>query len=178
MVVADQPLLRRRRSIHLALEGTECSAKTIGAYLALVDRPLVSLLARERLQQQGRGRFCYRSRPMRLLHRELQQSMILSAEWVDPALQIRSTSCCIEGLGTWGEQLGIALAAELVPAPAGLGGWAEVGVSSRLMGWPQARQLTNLALDVVLERMERRVQRGLRQDLLAWLGSKDRNPGD
>jgi len=175
VVVVDQPLLRRRRSIHLALEGAECSPKTIGAYLALVDRPLVSLLARERLHQQGRGRFCYCYRP---LHRELHPSMILSAEWVDPALQIRSTSCYIEGLGTWGEQLGITLAAELVPAPAGLGGWAEVGVNSRLMGWPQARQLTNLAPDVVLKRMERRVQRGLRQDLLAWLGSKDRNPGD
>lgn len=176
MVVADQPLLRRRRSIHLALERADYSAKTIGAYLALVDRPLVSLLARERLQQQGRGQFCYRSRPMRLLHRDLHPIIILFAEWVDPALQIRSTSCYLEGLGTWGEQLGIALAAELAPVPAGLGGWVEVGVSSRLMGWPQARQLANLALDVVLERMERRVQRGLRQDLGAWLG-EDKNTG-
>lgn len=173
---AGELSLRRRRSIALALEGTGWTTETTAAYLALVDRPLHALLARERLEQLGSGRFCYRSRPLRLLHLDLHPSLMLTATWSAPALQIRSSSCRLEGLGAWGEQLGVALAAELAPAPAGLRGWAEVAVSSRLLGWPQARRLTELALEAVLERMERRVQRGLRQDLQAWLKANGGTP--
>ncbi|MFM7550125.1 MAG: DUF1997 domain-containing protein [Cyanobacteriota bacterium] len=174
---AGQSSLKRRRSIHLALPGADCSERQLAAYLALVDRPLIALLARERLQRAGRGRFIYRSNPLRLSQLELRPSLELAVAWCEPALQIRSTSCSIEGLGTWGERLGIALAAELAPAAAGLRGWAEVAVSSHLLEWPWAQQLTSPALELVLGRMERRLRRGLRQDLAAWLAYNDGDHG-
>jgi hypothetical protein len=50
-----------------------------------------------------------------------------------------------------------------------IGGWAEVGLQSRLVTSPIGRRVGSLALEAVLDRIERRVGRGLRADLGAWL---------
>ncbi|MFM7640099.1 MAG: DUF1997 domain-containing protein [Cyanobium sp.] len=165
----DERPLTRRRPIQLDLDPNSFSGQLLGGYLALVDRPLMALLARERLQQQGQGRFNYHSRPLQLLHLELHPSLRLEAVWQEPTLQVLGHSCRIEGLGAWGQELGIVLRAELSPVASGLLGWAEVAVSSPLLAWPRTQKLINPALDLALERIERRVQRGLRKDLEAWL---------
>jgi hypothetical protein len=69
------------------------------------------------------------------------------------------------------ETLGFSLEAVLGAEQGGLGGWAAVGLHSRLVTGPIGRRLGSLALEAVLDRIERRVDRGLRHDLEAWLGT-------
>jgi hypothetical protein len=52
----------------------------------------------------------------------------------------------------------------------GLEGWVEVGLHSRLVNSAIGRKVGTLALEAVLDRIERRVGHGLRKDLGAWLG--------
>jgi hypothetical protein len=68
--------------------------------------------------------------------------------------------------------LGFTLEAVLRAEEAGLAGWAEVGIHSRLVTTPIGRRLGSLALEAVLDRIERRVGRGLRRDVAAWLGEE------
>jgi hypothetical protein len=67
------------------------------------------------------------------------------------------------------ESLGFTLEAVLGAEERGLEGWAEVGLHSRLLSSPIGRRVGTLALEAVLDRIERRVGRGLRKDLGAWL---------
>jgi hypothetical protein len=67
------------------------------------------------------------------------------------------------------ESLGFTLEAVLAAEERGLDGWAEVGLHSRLVGNPIGRKVGTLALEAVLDRIERRVGRGLRKDLGGWL---------
>jgi hypothetical protein len=70
------------------------------------------------------------------------------------------------------ESLGFSLEAVLGAKEESLGGWAEVGLRSRLMATGIGRKLGGLALEAVLDRIERRVGRGLRGDLGSWLGER------
>jgi hypothetical protein len=137
--------------------------------LALADRPLTSLLARERLHPKGAGRWIYRSNPHRVLHLEVVPTLSLSVRWEDGRLQVWSRECRLAGLGGWGERLGFHLRASLEPARDAVAGWAEVGLHSRLLKPPGARGLAGLALEQVLDRIERRLGRGFQRDAAAWL---------
>ena len=140
--MADQPLLLRRRELSLPIIAPGATQKGLLAYLALVERPVTALLARERLTVMTRGEFTYRSNP---------------------------TSCRLVGLPGEMASLGFSLEAVLGAKEASLGGWAEVGLRSRLMATAIGRHLGCLALEAVLDRIERRVGRGLRGDLGSWL---------
>jgi hypothetical protein len=72
------------------------------------------------------------------------------------------------------ESLGFSLEAVLEAEEAGLGGRAEVVLQSMLITTPIGRRLGSLALDAVLDRIERRVGRGLSRDLAVWLGGSSR----
>lgn len=170
-----EPLIRRRRCV-LTLPGAAANPEKLAAYLALVDRPVVALLARDRLQRLGGGRFVYRSRPFSLLRFALVPTVELQARWRDPWLEVESVSCRLVGLGRWEESLAFALAARLTAEPGGAVGESaavvgEVQVSLRLAPavplW--GRSLAGRALDQVVDRIERRLGRGLRKDLLTWV---------
>ncbi len=130
---------------------------------------MASLLARERLNRDAPGRFTYRSNPHRILHWQVVPTLGLGARWEGTRLEVRSTRCQLAGLGNWGETVGFQLGAALEPGEQVLTGWAEVGLASGLTTLPGARPLALLALDHVLDRIERRVGSGLRRDALAWL---------
>jgi hypothetical protein len=142
------------------------------SYLALVDRPLTALLARERLKVVAPGHFSYQSNPYQILHWQVVPSLNLEAGWQGEQLQVRSTSCRLVGMLDGMESLGFSLEAVMEAEEAGLGGWAQVGLHSRLITGPIGRRLGSLALEAVLDRIERRVGRGLRRDLEAWLGEE------
>jgi hypothetical protein len=167
-----EPLIRRRRCV-LALPEAAANPERLAAYLALVDRPVVALLARDRLQRLGGGRFVYRSRPFSLLRFALVPTLELQARWRDPWLEVESVSCRLVGLGRWEESLAFALAARLTAGPGGepAAVVGEVQVSLRLAPavplW--GRSLAGRALDQVVDRIERRLGRGLRKDLLTWV---------
>jgi hypothetical protein len=167
--MADQPLLLRRRVINLPIPGPLASGERLQAYLALVDRPLTALLARERLQTVAPGHFTYRSNPYQVLHWQVVPTLNLQAGWEADQLKVRSTSCRLVGLRDSIESLGITLVAVLTAEKAFLSGWAEVGLQSRLVASPIGRRVGTLVLETVLDRIERRVGRGLRRDLGAWL---------
>lgn len=170
-----EPLVRTRRCV-LVVPEAGASPERLAAYLALVDRPLAALLARDRLERLGGGRFLYRSRPFRLLTFALVPTLELQARWQEPWLEVASVACRLVGLGRWEKSLAFALAARLEAQPAGGMGElpglvGELQVSLRLApavpGW--GRALAARGLDQVVARIERRLQRGLRKDLLTWV---------
>ncbi len=158
-----------RRHLRLPITAPAASRDRLTAYLALVDRPLTSFLARERLSQEGPGRLVYRSNPHRLLHLEVVPTLSMAAQWEDVRLEVRSTDCRLAGLGGWGENVGFSLRATLEPGEAEVTGWAEVALQSRLVRLKGARKLAHLALEQVLDRIERRLERGFQRDVIAWL---------
>lgn len=171
-----EPLQRTRRCHLLVPEASGATPERIAAYLAQVDRPMAALLARDRLERLGDGRYLYRSRPFQLLHLALVPTLELEACWQESALRVVSGRARLEGLGRWEEALTFRLAARLAAEPErgsegdpGVSG--EVEVALRLApivpGW--GRALAGRALEQVLDRIERRLRRGLRQDLLTWL---------
>jgi len=168
--MADQPPLLRRRVINLPIPGPLASRERLQAYLALVDRPLTALLARERLKTVAPGQFTYRSNPYQVIHWQVVPTLNLQAGWEADQLKVRSTSCRLVGLTESEGSLGITLKAVLTADEAVLSGWAEVGLQSRLVANPIGRRVGTLVLETVLDRIERRVGRGLRRDLGAWLG--------
>jgi len=168
--MAKPPALVRRRELSLPVTAAGASRERLLAYLALVDRPLTALLARERLTTVAPGEFTYRSNPHQVLQWEVVPTLTLRAGWDGEQLEVRSTSCRLVGLGFGMDSIGFTLQAALGAEDTGLGGWAEVGLHSRLVSNPIGRKVGTLALEAVLDRIERRVGRGLRKDLGAWLG--------
>jgi len=168
--MAHQPALLRRRELSLPVTTAGGSQQRLRAYLALEERPMTALLARERLTAVAPGEFAYRSNPLQVLQWKVVPSLTLRADWDGERLKVRSTSCRLVGLGFGMDSLGFTLDAMLEAEETGLEGWAEVGLHSRLVATPFGRRLGTLALDAVLERIEQRVGRGLRKDLGAWLG--------
>jgi hypothetical protein len=168
--MAEPPALLRRRELSLPIAKPGTSRERLLAYLALVDRPLTALLARERLTAVAPGAVTYRSNPHQVLQWQVVPTLTLRAEWEGEQLEVRSTSCRLVGLGFGMESLGFTLEAALGAEETGLGGWAEVGIHSRLVNSPIGRRVGTLALEAVLDRIERRVGRGLRKDVGAWLG--------
>ncbi|MFN9628959.1 MAG: DUF1997 domain-containing protein [Cyanobacteriota bacterium] len=168
------PAVRRQRHLQLAVSGPGATRERLEAYLALVDRPLSALLARERLHREAPGAFTYRSNPHRVLHRDVVPTLGLAARWDAHRLEVRSTRCQLAGLGSWGESIGFTLVANLEPGEACLAGWAEVALHSRMMTMGAVQGLVGFALESVLDRIERRLSRGLHKDALAWLGETGR----
>jgi len=168
--MAEEPGLVRRRELSLPITDPGASRERLLAYLAMVDRPLTALLARERLTTVAPGEFTYRSNPHQVLQWEVVPTLTLRAEWEGDQLEVRSTSCRLVGVGFGMDSLGFTLEAVLRAEETGLAGWAEVGLHSRLVSNPIGRKAGTLALEAVLDRIERRVGRGLRKDLGAWLG--------
>ncbi|MEB3172060.1 MAG: DUF1997 domain-containing protein [Synechococcaceae cyanobacterium] len=175
-----EPLVRRRRC-RVALPQAAAGAERLEAYLALVDRPLAALLARDRLERLGDGRYLYRSRPFRLLGLTLVPTLELEARWREPWLEVASGACRLVGLGRWEGSLAFGLAARLRAEPAGIAGAeAAAGASPALVGELEValklapavpgwgRALAGRGLDQVVDRIERRLRRGLRQDALTW----------
>lgn len=165
----EPPAVVRRRRLLLPVPVPTASRQRLATYLALVDRPLMSLLARERLSHEGPGRLTYRSNPHRLLHWQVVPTLSLAARWHDDRLEVRSTACCLAGLGDRGKTVGFSLTATLEPAAAAIAGWAEVSLHSRLVWHPGAQGVARVALEHVLDRIERRLGRGFHRDVLVWL---------
>lgn len=159
----------RTRHCRVPLEAERATPERLAAYLAQVDRPLAALLARDRLERLGEGHYCYRSRPFRLLRFELVPTLELRARWQASRLEVRSGECRILGLGRWERSLTFELAAELAPGSRALDGalQATLVTARPLPAW--GRQLAGVALEQVIERIERRLLRGLRKNLLTWL---------
>jgi hypothetical protein len=152
--------------------GAGVSEERLAIYLAQVERPLRSLLARERTTQVGPGLFHYRSRPFQLLHLQLEPSLNLAVHWQQRQLRIETQDCTVAGLPDWCRSPGFQLQATIIPARGELRGWTELGLHTRLLEQQGVRTLARAALQAALDRIERRLRRGLHRDLLVWLESE------
>ncbi len=158
-----------RRELRVPIEAAAADQSRLATYLALVDRPLSALLARERLIREGPGLFHYRSRSFKVLQLEFVPTLSLAAQWRDGQLAIKSCACQVAGLGPWGRSLGFSLEAGLTAAEGELRGWTDVGLHTRLVEKGGARRLAQGALEAVLDRIEARLRRGLHRDVVIWL---------
>jgi hypothetical protein len=167
-LVEAETVVRMRR-IALECQDPSATPERLSIYLSLRDRPVIALLAQERLQELGAGRFLYRSRPFRLLRLELIPTLELQARWLDPHLELVCEKCQIVGLGPWGRGLSFEMGAILQAEPAGLKGELRVSLrlSRSLPGW--TRTMAGRCLERVVERIESRVRSRLQRDLRKWL---------
>jgi hypothetical protein len=166
---AEPMALVVRRELRVPIEAAAADQSRLATYLALVDRPLSALLARERLIREGPGLFHYRSRSFKVLQLEFVPTLSLAAQWRDGQLAIKSCACQVAGLGPWGRSLGFSLEAGLTAAEGELRGWTDVGLHTRLVEKGGARRLAQGALEAVLDRIEARLRRGLHRDVVIWL---------
>lgn len=159
----------KARHCFLPLDAPRATPERLAEYLSLVDRPLTALLARARLKRLAPGCFVYQSQRLRLLRFELIPTLRLQAQWEADELRIHSIESRISGLGRWDQIITFGLAASLRPEEAGLAGEVRITLSTPRAFPPWGRPLAGAALDQALGRIERRLQRGLRKDLLTWL---------
>ena len=159
-------------------------ADQLQAFLQKPLRPLRGLLDPERLQAAGGDHYRYLSRPYGVACWTLQPRVLLRAVWDGQELLIEQLESRVEGLGLWQERLQFGLEARLRPAVATAGPeacsqletearvWAELPAAAVAVAGP----VLQLGLQQLLDRLERRCQRGLRRRAEAWLGNKSLTP--
>ncbi len=172
--------LEQRRRIQVPLAPTEGATipadapaevmvEQLRAFLQRPLRPLRGLLDPARLQAAAGDRYLYRSRPYTVAGWILQPHVTLHALWDGDRLTIRQLEARVEGLGEWQERLQFGLEASIWPLAAGLEAQARVWAEVPAAAAPLAAPVLGLALQQLLDRLERRCQRGLRRRAEAWL---------
>lgn len=169
--------LEQQRRIQVPLDvpgvtpaSTAGQLEALEAFLARPLRPLRGLLDPARLQAAPGDRYLYRSRPYGVAGWTLQPQVTLEARWDGEQLHIRQLEARVDGLGDWQDRLDFGLVATIRPLEAAVleaeaRVWAEVPAAAAPLAVPVLR----LALQQLLDRLERRCQRGLRRRAEAWL---------
>lgn len=154
-----------------------CCIEQLNAFLSRPLRPLRGLLDPARLQPIAGDCYTYLSSPYGVAGWTLRPRVTLRARWTGHELHIEQVESRVDGLGSWQDQLRFGLEAWLRPVAlveAGVDGvgleaeslvWAELPAGALVMAGP----LLNLGLQQLLDRLERRCQRGLRRRAEAWL---------
>jgi hypothetical protein len=171
-------LLIRERHCRLERNELGCSELALGRYLASVDRVVSALLARDRLELLGHGRYLYHSNSLNVLGFELQAVVKMRAAWNGVCLRISCEDCRIDGLIGLDRHLDFRLEAEMRPVPSALLADVWVGIPWQRDRWLGSRSMVQRVLELVLDRIERRFRRGLRKDLMAWMACLARMDGE
>jgi hypothetical protein len=156
----------------------EPNAVVLEAFLAKPLRPLRGLLDPKRLQRAGNDTYTYTSRPYGVVGWTLQPRVLLRAGFREGELLIEQLESRVDGLGAWQEQLSFGLEARLRTSPAAADGaqqpalleaealvWAELPAAAVAVAGP----VLHIGLQQLLDRLERRCQRGLHRRAEAWL---------
>ena len=170
--------LEQRRLCRVALQPAPTAAQ-LEAFLAKPLRPLRGLLDPSRLESTGPHFFTYPSRPYGVAGWILQPRVELRAQLLRGELDLKLVSCRVEGLGDWQDRLQFGLEARLYSdPPAALSPAAAATLEAQALVWAEvsaglaiaAGPVLNLALQQLLDRLERRCHKGLRRRAEAWLG--------
>ncbi len=152
----------------------------LSTYLNQTERIMSCLLSQERLQGpflqlDGTNLFVYRSAPFHLLTLCLSPELHFEAVSNPTGLYLISKICKINGLGEWQKLIRFQLYATLTPyeegCDVGFLGFAKVVLKPSLIAWKPSRWLGEMALDQALDRIERRLRRGLVRDVVSWLNT-------
>lgn len=181
--------LEQQRTLRVPLEvaslaGTPTAAieAQLRRFLSRPIRPLRGLLDPSRLEAVGSDRYVYQSRPYGVVGWTLQPQVLLRARWDGQCLAMEQLEARVHGLGEWQERLHFGLSATIRPLltaddpqadAAGVNAqleaaalvWAELPRSAAVLVTP----VLQLALQQLLDRLERRCQRGLRRRAELWL---------
>jgi hypothetical protein len=150
----------------------------LDAFLAKPLRPLRGLLDPKRLERVGHDTYSYLSRPYGVAGWTLQPRVLLRAHVREGELLIEQLESRVDGLGAWQERLSFGLEARLRARPLAAGGpqhpavleaealvWADLPAAAAAVAGP----VLNIGLQQLLDRLERRCERGLRHRAEAWL---------
>jgi hypothetical protein len=165
-------LLIRERHCRLDLDCSDVSKLALARYLSTVDRVISAMLARDRLDSLGDGRFSYNSNSFNVLGFEIRAVVKLSANWKGQCLQICCEGCGVDGPIGLNRELDFQLEAEIRPGPFLLIADVWVGIPWQQDRWLGSRSIVQRVLDLVLDRIERRFRRGLRKDVMAWISCR------
>ncbi|MBM5797353.1 MAG: DUF1997 domain-containing protein [Cyanobacteria bacterium K_Offshore_0m_m2_072] len=176
--------LEQRRAIAVTLTAEAMAGWPVDAIEARLQsffsrpiRPLQGLLDPSRLQAASDDCYVYQSRPYGVAGWTLQPQVTLRARWDGQCLAIEQLAARVEGLGEWQERLRFGLAATMRPeiSPSTVQLEASAVVWAELPGGAGAlvAPVLDLALQQLLDRLERRCKQGLRRRTEAWL---DREP--
>jgi hypothetical protein len=167
-----------QRSICQVQFSPEPTAAVLEAFLAKPLRPLRGLLDPKRLQRASDDTYTYISRPYGVASWTLQPHVLLRARFAEGELLIEQLESRVDGLGAWQERLSFGLEARLRASPAAADSplqpaaleaealvWAELPAAAVAVAGP----VLHIGLRQLLDRLERRCQRGLRRRAEAWL---------
>ena len=166
-------LAERTHGCSVALPGSEQDG--LERFLQKPKRTMAALLSRERMTPLGQGRFLYQSRPFRVLQFEIRPVVVFQAVWQHRCLRIDFEDCQLKGLGAVQEAVRFECRAVLTPRDQGLDAeaTAALAIAERhpLQRLPLSMMevLASKALGLVVIRLERRCQGGLRRAVERWI---------
>ena len=167
--------MKVHRSHRLDLDLPGGTAAQFEAYLSEPARPLKALLNRKKVQQSKGGRFYYVSRPYSLLMFHIQPEVIFRARWIDGSLQIEFEDCTIRGLGNLDSVVLFCCRAKIFPGEKCLVAEADLSLelkSDSATFWMPRGVLQSMgenALQLIIERLEKRCRMGLLRGVRAWI---------
>ena len=167
--------VQRRHCLELSLPAA--SVDQLKDYLSLPRRPLKALLNRSKITVAENGLFHYRSRPYGLLMFQLQPEVVFRARWNADHLAITFDQCTIHGLGNLESMVAFQCEATITPGPSKLIAVADINIalpsrSSLLLPESLILPLGERALDLVIERLEKRCRNGLMRGVNRWLSAR------
>jgi len=176
----------RYLKISIAFPGQQPKNSELSAYLNQTERLMCCILSPERLrgpfiQTNGVNLFIYCSAPFRLFTFSLSPELHFEVHSKEEGLYLVSKKCKIDGLGKWQKFIRFHLYANLIlddeGPDRGFVGFAKVVLNSSLAAWKPSRWLGEMALEQALDRIERRLRRGLVKDVGRWWAELSTFPG-
>ena len=149
-----QTLAERSHRCSVDLPGGELDS--LERFLQKPKRTMAALLSRERMTPLGQGRFLYQSKPFRVLQFEIRPVVVFQAVWQHRCLRIDFEDCQLKGLGAVQEAVRFECRAVLTPRDQRLDAEATAALASKALG-------------LVVVRLERRCQGGLRRAVVRWI---------
>ena len=163
------------RSHAIALQLPNASLPQLQCYLSHPGRPLKALLNRKKVEQLEDGRYLYESRPYQLLNFQLQPEVVFRSCWDGDQLTIVFEHCTIHGLGRLQDLVQFQCQAWIRPEQEGMMARAELSLelsasgAGALLPKPLMQRTGDLALGLVMDRLEKRCRTGLIKGALHWV---------
>ena len=167
--------MKVHRTHRIDLELPEGTAAQLEGYLADPARPLKALLNRKKVQQSEGGRFYYVSRPYSLLMFSIQPEVIFRARWINNSLLIEFEDCTIRGLGKLDSLVFFCCSAKIFPGERSLIAEADLSLELKsesatvLIPRGVLQAMGEKALQLIIERLEKRCRTGLRRGAKGWI---------
>ena len=163
------------RSHALAVQLPDASLAQLQRYLSQPARPMKALLNRKKVEQLEDGRFLYVSRPYQLLNVQLQPEVVFRTHWDGAQLSIVCEDCKIAGLGQLQGPAEFQCQAWIRPEQERLMARADLSLelsprgAGAFLPKPLLHRTGDLALSLVMDRLDKRCRNGLMKGALKWV---------